>query len=427
MDDRTPPRGARGRVPVGGSLSLDDDDLEPLDAESTRVGGGPGGDEADFDESSGGAADGVATRMVPDAAIVGELRASVPSAEGRDQKVISLHSTPDSVVVGRGSAADWQIDDESLSRRHAQFHWTGRALEVEDLGSANGTRVNGRPIRSATPVQPGDSVQLGTVTITLSLRGATGMGASMADEKVTRYTAIPAAPTVVGGAHSPSSGSHLTPPPSAFLTGPSQIVSGTVRPPGQPAPNPQVFRPDSSWLPPHEETRPWDPAAALLPLLEPTVDWRELILRHRKLVLVGLATLVLGGGIFTYAQVVERAERERLEEEALRVSASARRAAAQAATDPVVTQLVGDGGVVTSSPDAGEPSDRGAPDGGAGAVLPPLQGNAALAQAIALYDQGRLADSLIYWKQLVKESDDESAHFMVRLIEARLKKRGTEP
>jgi class 3 adenylate cyclase len=64
------------------------------------------------------------------------------------------------LVVGRG-AADLVIEDPAVSRRHAVFRLSGDALEVEDLGSRNGTKVNGTPITSATPLQAGDTIEVG--------------------------------------------------------------------------------------------------------------------------------------------------------------------------------------------------------------------------------------------------------------------------
>ena len=95
---------------------------------------------------------------------VAELRAVFSSGE---QRTLPLYALPDTIIVGRGTASDWQLDDASLSRKHCQLKWSGQALTVEDLGSANGTRVSGRPATRLMPVGRGDLLQLGTVTVTL--------------------------------------------------------------------------------------------------------------------------------------------------------------------------------------------------------------------------------------------------------------------
>jgi len=77
------------------------------------------------------------------------------------------------VVVGREWPADAVVPDASLSRRHASFLWTDDGVTVEDLGSTNGTRLNGVPITRAT-FQPGDEVLAGSVAISLDAPAGKG-------------------------------------------------------------------------------------------------------------------------------------------------------------------------------------------------------------------------------------------------------------
>lgn len=62
------------------------------------------------------------------------------------------------VVLGRSSGAGVGIDDPFVASRHAQLHITGRAVEMEDLGSPAGTFVSGRRLTSGDVV----SLDLGT-------------------------------------------------------------------------------------------------------------------------------------------------------------------------------------------------------------------------------------------------------------------------
>ncbi len=64
------------------------------------------------------------------------------------------------LVLGR-EAADLVIDDPEVSRRHAGLRPAGDGLEIEDLGSLNGTWVNGTRIQGAVRLSPGDRVRLG--------------------------------------------------------------------------------------------------------------------------------------------------------------------------------------------------------------------------------------------------------------------------
>lgn len=66
----------------------------------------------------------------------------------------------DPVVIGRSSQCEVTIADPFLSRRHARLTWRDGAWWIEDLGSHNGTLLNGRQVAEATPVADGDEIQL---------------------------------------------------------------------------------------------------------------------------------------------------------------------------------------------------------------------------------------------------------------------------
>ncbi|GAB3586269.1 FHA domain-containing protein [Calidifontibacter terrae] len=65
------------------------------------------------------------------------------------------------LTIGRGRENDLMITDAGASRRHAQLHRRGEQIEVSDLGSSNGTFVDGRRISGPTLVGPGGRIQLG--------------------------------------------------------------------------------------------------------------------------------------------------------------------------------------------------------------------------------------------------------------------------
>src|SRR5687768_12408450 len=71
-----------------------------------------------------------------------------------------------SLLFGRGKEADVMLDDPLVSRQHARLH-IGATLEVEDLGSANGSQVRETRLAPGTRVsiQPGEPVTLGTTVI----------------------------------------------------------------------------------------------------------------------------------------------------------------------------------------------------------------------------------------------------------------------
>ncbi len=69
------------------------------------------------------------------------------------------------VIVGRSPGADIVLPGIYVSGRHARFSIQGPALMVEDLGSMNGTSVNGRPIAGLVVLHDGDMVQIGDVSM----------------------------------------------------------------------------------------------------------------------------------------------------------------------------------------------------------------------------------------------------------------------
>lgn len=66
------------------------------------------------------------------------------------------------VIIGRSPDCHISIEDPLVSRQHARIRVAGEAPTVEDMGSRNGVRVNGRPIKAATPLKDGDRIRLGT-------------------------------------------------------------------------------------------------------------------------------------------------------------------------------------------------------------------------------------------------------------------------
>jgi pSer/pThr/pTyr-binding forkhead associated (FHA) protein len=71
------------------------------------------------------------------------------------------------LTVGRAADADLVLADELVSRRHARVSQRGAGAVVEDLGSRNGTFVNGNQIHGPTRLGPGDQLQLGVTLVEL--------------------------------------------------------------------------------------------------------------------------------------------------------------------------------------------------------------------------------------------------------------------
>jgi pSer/pThr/pTyr-binding forkhead associated (FHA) protein len=76
---------------------------------------------------------------------------------------------PDELTVGRGGGCGIVLDDTFVSQVHARVFRRGGDVYVEDLGSRNGTLLNGKPLGSAQRLRRGDRVQFGR-TVTEAMR-----------------------------------------------------------------------------------------------------------------------------------------------------------------------------------------------------------------------------------------------------------------
>jgi FHA domain len=74
---------------------------------------------------------------------------------------IALPAAQTSTTIGRAHDCDWLLQDATVSRRHARLRRRGEAWLLCDLGSLNGTRVNGRRVVEEVEVRPGDRVSFG--------------------------------------------------------------------------------------------------------------------------------------------------------------------------------------------------------------------------------------------------------------------------
>jgi adenylate cyclase len=79
---------------------------------------------------------------------------------------LSFELSSISAIVGRAPTADLPVVDPTVSRRHAQILSDENGLTVHDLGSSNGTFVNGNKITEA-PIVPGDVIAFGKVSFRL--------------------------------------------------------------------------------------------------------------------------------------------------------------------------------------------------------------------------------------------------------------------
>src|SRR4051812_45787708 len=123
-----------------------------LEVEGTRIEGGPGTVVAG--QQAG------ATRL----AGAGAWRLVISGGPSGGEIIDLAEGTQ---VIGRSSDSDITIDDPEVSSRHASVTRTGDAVKLQDLGSLNGTKVNGERISEPRTLAPGDRITIGPATIQL--------------------------------------------------------------------------------------------------------------------------------------------------------------------------------------------------------------------------------------------------------------------
>ena len=69
------------------------------------------------------------------------------------------------IVIGRSPGADIVLGDDFVSGRHARVSPSGDGAVVEDLGSTNGTILNGQPLNARTTLRPGDIIDIGAARL----------------------------------------------------------------------------------------------------------------------------------------------------------------------------------------------------------------------------------------------------------------------
>jgi hypothetical protein len=96
----------------------------------------------------------------PLAALEGDFepRLVVDHAEGHEPGV--AYDLMDPVTLGRGNV-ELKLEDGFASSRHAQIARHGRTVVIEDLGSTNGTYLNGEALTGPQPLHDGDRIRIG--------------------------------------------------------------------------------------------------------------------------------------------------------------------------------------------------------------------------------------------------------------------------
>jgi hypothetical protein len=94
--------------------------------------------------------------------VEGSIEDETAALELPDGYRVLLNDHP--IVLGRLSDCDIVLHDQNVSRRHAEVSRNGQEYILRDLGSTNGTLLNGQPVTTGI-LKDGDSVSLGTTTV----------------------------------------------------------------------------------------------------------------------------------------------------------------------------------------------------------------------------------------------------------------------
>lgn len=118
-----------------------------------------------------------ADATVPD--LMGGARPAYPTLsilKGPQTGSTFVLDTPD-ITIGRDPSSSVFLNDMTVSRRHAVLHLAGNSARIEDLGSLNGTWVDGAIVKTS-PIVDGSTIQVGTFRMvfhtTRAARIATG-------------------------------------------------------------------------------------------------------------------------------------------------------------------------------------------------------------------------------------------------------------
>ena len=117
-------------------------------------------------------------RLLPARAVLGRLaearRAALRRLAGYFQPppppALMLPPGPGSFTIGRDAACDLVLADMTVSRTHAGLRGEAGGWLLSDAGSTNGARLNGWRVTSPVPVQAGDRVTFGAMTLVITER-----------------------------------------------------------------------------------------------------------------------------------------------------------------------------------------------------------------------------------------------------------------
>jgi len=178
---------------------------------------------------------------------------------GAERQRFELPEAAAEIVIGRSADCQWIIPSGAVSRRHAVLRRRGDELVVEDLGSSNGTMVNGERLSGPRTLRDRDKLQLGAVEIrvvipepaadaTMALDATRRMPPEPPAQH-TRVAAPPLPPPATQPQHSGKTATKTVSPQPPPLVPSAQPPSRAPSPAPQSPPTPAPSPPSSSFTP----------------------------------------------------------------------------------------------------------------------------------------------------------------------------------
>ncbi len=132
----------------------------------------------------------------------------------------------DQLIIGRDSSSGVAINDAEVSRKHARLTFQGGKYVLEDLGSTNGTFVNGQRLASPTVLKSGDVVSLGEQIVLMYEALSADAGATVISARKSAPRSAPAPAPAPAAAPAPAPQQYYAPSAAPKKTNMTPILIG---------------------------------------------------------------------------------------------------------------------------------------------------------------------------------------------------------
>src|SRR5579872_3397773 len=144
------------------------------------------------------------------------------SPMARDGRVVLAKPA---IQIGRMDGNDITLTDPLVSRYHAAIRWAPYGYEIEDLGSANGTYVQGQRVQGRLPLSPGQTIRIGSTELHFSVLDSSRQASAAAGGAAAISPGTPSNPNQGAGAATIASAPPLAPMQPVLPVGAPQVAA----------------------------------------------------------------------------------------------------------------------------------------------------------------------------------------------------------